>query len=54
MSYSNLSLQTSGALISGVYRAAFFVMAPFYGLLFGVGQTLLTLVFAYSRILATL
>lgn len=45
---------TPGALIAGVYRAAFFEMAPFYGLLFGVGQTLLTLVFAYTRILATL
>lgn len=44
----------TGALIAGVYRAAFFEMAPFYGLLFGVGQTLLTLVFAYTRILATL
>ena len=48
-----VSLITS-ALIAGVYRAANFKMFYPYDALFGVGQTLLTLVFAYTRILATL
>jgi hypothetical protein len=48
-----VSLITS-ALIAGVYRAANFQMEVLYALLFGVGQTLLTLVFDYTRILATL
>lgn len=48
-----VSLITS-ALIAGVYRAATFSMEPLYAALFGIGQTLLTLGFAYTRILATL
>lgn len=48
-----VSLITS-ALIAGVYRAAYFTMEPLYAALFGIGQTLLTLVFAFTRILATL
>ena len=47
------SLITS-ALIAGIYRAANFQIAPIYALFFGVGQTLLTLIFAYTRIMATL
>ena len=46
--------QQTGSAIAGVYRAASFRMEPTYALLFGVGQTLLILVFAYTRILATL
>lgn len=44
----------TGSAIAGVYRAASFRMDPTYALFFGVGQTLLILVFAYTRILATL
>lgn len=43
-----------GAAIAGVYRAASIRMPPHYALLFGAGQSLLCLVFSYTRILATL
>lgn len=43
-----------GAAIAGVYRAASLRMPPHYALLFGAGQSLLCLVFSYTRILATL
>ncbi|KAI1280621.1 Transmembrane protein [Halotydeus destructor] len=48
-----VSLVTS-AVIAGVYRAASFKMVPLYALFYGIGQTVTTLAFAYSRILATL
>lgn len=44
----------SGAAVAGVYRVAGKDMAPLEALVFGVGQTTLSVVISFSRILATL
>lgn len=44
----------TSAAIAGVYRASSFEMAPFYALVWGLGQTVLAAVLSYTRILATL
>lgn len=47
-------LVTLGAAVAGIYRVAGKNMAPLEALVFGVGQTVLTLIISFSRILATL
>lgn len=44
----------TGAAVAGVYRVAGKDMAPLQALVFGVGQTTLSVVISFSRILATL
>lgn len=44
----------SGAAVAGVYRVAGKDMAPLEALVFGVGQTTLSVIISFSRILATL
>lgn len=44
----------SGAAVAGVYRVAGKDMAPLEALVFGVGQTALSVVISFSRVLATL
>lgn len=44
----------TSAAVASVYRVAGKKMAPLEALVFGVGQTLLTLVISFSRLLATL
>lgn len=48
-----LNLLTS-SLIAAVYRAASFAMSPLNAFFFGIGQTVCTIAFGYTRILATL
>ena len=43
-----------GAAVAGIYRVAGKNMAPLEALVWGVGQTVLTLIISFSRILATL
>jgi hypothetical protein len=40
--------------VAGIYRVAGKNMAPLEALVWGVGQTVLTLIISFSRILATL
>ncbi|XP_026155830.1 transmembrane protein 170B isoform X2 [Mastacembelus armatus] len=47
-------LQSAGAAVAGVYRVAGKDMAPLEALVFGVGQTTLSVIISFSRILATL
>uniref|UniRef100_A0A673LI88 Transmembrane protein 170B n=1 Tax=Sinocyclocheilus rhinocerous TaxID=307959 RepID=A0A673LI88_9TELE len=44
----------TSAAVAGVYRVAGKDMAPLEALVFGVGQTALTVIISFSRILATL
>uniref|UniRef100_A0A8D0BHH0 Transmembrane protein 170B n=1 Tax=Salvator merianae TaxID=96440 RepID=A0A8D0BHH0_SALMN len=44
----------TGAAVAGIYRVAGKSMAPLEALVFGVGQTVLTVIISFSRILATL
>ncbi|NWR11935.1 T170B protein, partial [Mystacornis crossleyi] len=44
----------TSAAVAGIYRVAGKNMAPLEALVFGVGQTVLTLIISFSRILATL
>ncbi|MEQ2307018.1 hypothetical protein AMECASPLE_013979 [Ameca splendens] len=44
----------TSAAVAGVYRVAGKGMAPLEALVFGVGQTTLSVVISFSRILATL
>lgn len=44
----------TSAAVAGVYRVAGKDMAPLQALVFGVGQTTLSVVISFSRILATL
>lgn len=44
----------SGAAVAGVYRVAGKDMAPLEALVFGVGQTTLSIVISVSRVMATL
>lgn len=44
----------SGAAVAGVYRVAGKDMAPLEALVFGVGQTTLSVIISFSRVLATL
>ncbi|XP_030645348.1 transmembrane protein 170B [Chanos chanos] len=44
----------TSAAVAGVYRVAGKDMAPLEALVFGVGQTALTIIISFSRILATL
>ncbi|XP_036422816.1 transmembrane protein 170B [Colossoma macropomum] len=44
----------TSAAVAGVYRVAGKDMAPLEALVFGVGQTTLTIIISFSRILATL
>ncbi|XP_043920786.1 transmembrane protein 170B [Protopterus annectens] len=44
----------TSAAVASVYRVAGKTMAPLEALVFGVGQTLLSLVISFSRLLATL
>ncbi|XP_064611524.1 transmembrane protein 170A-like [Liolophura sinensis] len=44
----------TSAAIAGVYRASGFTMAPFYALVWGVGQTIVMVFISFTRILATL
>uniref|UniRef100_A0A3Q2PIG6 Transmembrane protein 170B n=1 Tax=Fundulus heteroclitus TaxID=8078 RepID=A0A3Q2PIG6_FUNHE len=48
------TLQHFTAAVAGVYRVAGKRMAPLEALVFGVGQTTLSVVISFSRILATL
>lgn len=45
---------TTSATIAFVYRAASFQMAPFYALVWGIGQTVVCVSVSFTRILATL
>lgn len=47
-------VSVSGAVVAWVYRVAGKDMAPLEALVFGVGQTTLTILISFSRILATL
>lgn len=47
-------LSHPGAAVAGIYRVAGKNMAPLEALVWGVGQTVLTLIISFSRILATL
>lgn len=47
-------LLLTGAAVAGIYRVAGKNMAPLEALVWGVGQTVLTLIISFSRILATL
>lgn len=47
-------LPPTGAAVAGVYRVAGKDMAPLEALVFGVGQTSLSVVISFSRVLATL
>lgn len=44
----------SGAAVAAVYRVAGKDMAPLEALVLGVGQTALSMVISFSRVLATL
>ncbi|WAR13183.1 T170A-like protein [Mya arenaria] len=44
----------SSAAIAFFYRASDVEMAPFYALLWGLGQTIIGIIFSFTRILATL
>uniref|UniRef100_A0AC11EDS8 Transmembrane protein 170B n=1 Tax=Ovis aries TaxID=9940 RepID=A0AC11EDS8_SHEEP len=44
----------TSAAVAGIYRVAGKNMAPLEALVWGVGQTVLTLIISFSRILATL
>uniref|UniRef100_A0A8C5RZK2 Transmembrane protein 170B n=1 Tax=Laticauda laticaudata TaxID=8630 RepID=A0A8C5RZK2_LATLA len=44
----------TSAAVAGIYRVAGKSMAPMEALVFGVGQTVLTIIISFSRILATL
>ncbi|XP_048204437.1 transmembrane protein 170B isoform X2 [Perognathus longimembris pacificus] len=44
----------TGAAVAGIYRVAGKNMAPLEALVWGIGQTVLTLIISFSRILATL
>ncbi|KAM9665210.1 transmembrane protein 170B isoform 2-T2 [Trichechus inunguis] len=44
----------TGTAVAGIYRVAGKNMAPLEALVWGVGQTVLTLIISFSRILATL
>jgi len=44
----------TSAVIAFVYRASALEMTPFYGFLYGVGQTVMAACFSFTRILATL
>lgn len=44
----------TSAAVAGVHRAASFQMYPLYAMFWGCGQTLVTVVFSFSRVLATL
>lgn len=44
----------TSAAIAGFYRASDVEMMPFYALLWGLGQTIISMVFSFTRILATL
>uniref|UniRef100_A0A8D0BG47 Transmembrane protein 170B n=1 Tax=Salvator merianae TaxID=96440 RepID=A0A8D0BG47_SALMN len=44
----------TSAAVAGIYRVAGKSMAPLEALVFGVGQTVLTVIISFSRILATL
>lgn len=48
------SASLTGAAVAGIYRVAGKNMAPLEALVWGVGQTVLTLIISFSRILATL
>lgn len=50
----SLRLPLPGAAVAGVYRVAGKDMAPLEALVFGVGQTTLSVIISFSRILATL
>ena len=50
----SLPLSRPGAAVAGIYRVAGKNMAPLEALVWGVGQTVLTLIISFSRILATL
>lgn len=50
----SLALAPAGAAVAGIYRVAGKNMAPLEALVWGVGQTVLTLIISFSRILATL
>ncbi|CAG7730507.1 unnamed protein product [Allacma fusca] len=44
----------TSATIAFVYRASTLTLFPFYAFLYGTGQTLLFILFSFTRILATL
>ncbi|KAK9403526.1 putative transmembrane protein [Crotalus adamanteus] len=44
----------TSAAVAGIYRVAGKSMAPMEALVFGIGQTVLTIIISFSRILATL
>ncbi|XP_034981408.2 transmembrane protein 170B [Zootoca vivipara] len=44
----------TSAAVAGIFRVAGKSMAPLQALVFGIGQTVLTLIISFSRILATL
>jgi len=44
----------TGAAIAGFYRASDVEMMPFYALLWGLGQTIISFFISFTRLLATL
>ncbi|XP_053324438.1 transmembrane protein 170B [Spea bombifrons] len=44
----------TSAAVAGIYQVAGKYMAPLEALVFGVGQTVLTVIISFSRVLATL
>lgn len=48
------ALLSSGAAVAGVYRVAGKDMAPLEAVVLGVGQTSLSVIISFSRVLATL
>lgn len=49
-----VSLYFTGAAVAGIYQVAGKYMAPLEALVFGIGQTVLTIIISFSRVLATL
>lgn len=54
MASNSCPFTISGVVIAGFYRASDVEMMPFYALLWGLGQTIVGVVFSFTRILATL
>ncbi|XP_068090731.1 transmembrane protein 170B isoform X2 [Hyperolius riggenbachi] len=51
---SVIGAMITSAAVAGIYQVAGKNMAPLEALVFGVGQTVLTLIISFSRVLATL
>ncbi|XP_018123283.1 transmembrane protein 170B [Xenopus laevis] len=51
---SVIGAMITSAAVAGIYRVAGKNMAPLEALVFGIGQTVLTVIISFSRVLATL